>query len=73
MIEKSDSEVHLGVDMNCAGTADIKTRVQMARRTMYAMMGAGAYGCSGVFPSSFLIFAKSLPFQECCMAWMLFV
>ena len=50
-IEKSNSEVHLGVDKNCVGTADIKTRVQMGRRTMYAMMGAGAYGCSGVAPS----------------------
>ena len=47
-IEKSDSEMHLGVDMNCADTADIKTRMQMVRRTMYAMMGAAAYGCSGV-------------------------
>ena len=23
----------------------------MGRRTMYAMMGAGAYGCSGVAPT----------------------
>ena len=50
-IQKSDSEVHLGVDRNHAGTVDISARVQMGRRTMYAMMGAGAYGCSGVAPT----------------------
>ena len=50
-IQKSDSEVHLGVDRNQAGTIDISARVQMGRRTMYAMMGAGAYGCSGVAPT----------------------
>ena len=49
-IQKSDSEVHLGVDRNHAGVVDIKERVQMGRRIMYAMMGAGAYGCSGVLP-----------------------
>ena len=49
-IQKSDAEVHLGVDRNHAGVVDIKERVQMGRRTMYAMMGAGAYGCSGVLP-----------------------
>ena len=43
--------MHLGVDRNCVGTAAIKTRLQMGRRTMYAMMGASAYGCSGVAPS----------------------
>ena len=37
--------MHLGVNRNFAGTADINARVQMGRRTMYAMMGAGAYGC----------------------------
>ena len=43
-IQKSDSEVHLGVDRNHAGTVNISARVQMGRRTMYAMMGAGAHG-----------------------------
>ena len=40
----------LGVDRNCSGSVDIDARVQMGRRTMYAMMGAGAYGSSGVAP-----------------------
>ena len=50
-IPKSESEVHLGVDRNHAGTVDISAWVQMGRRTMYAMMGAGAYGCSGFAPT----------------------
>ncbi|MEW8547288.1 MAG: reverse transcriptase family protein, partial [Candidatus Thiodiazotropha sp.] len=50
-IQNSASEVHLGVDRNHAGNVDIAARVQMGRRTMYAMMGAGAYGCSGVAPT----------------------
>ena len=49
-IQKSNSEVHLGADRNHAGTVDISARVQIGRRTMYVMMGAGAYGCSGVAP-----------------------
>ena len=49
-IQRSVSEVHLGVDRSCSGSVDIDARVQMGRRTMYAMMGAGAYGSSGVAP-----------------------
>ena len=49
-IEPSLSEVHLGVDRNLAGTLSIAAKVQTGRRTMYALMGAGAYGCSGVTP-----------------------
>ena len=45
---RSDSEVHLGVDRNSTATVDFEGRVQTGRRTMYALMGAGAYGCSGV-------------------------
>ena len=45
---RSDSEVHLGVDRNSTASVDIEGRVQTGRRTMYALMGAGAYGCSGV-------------------------
>ena len=33
-VERSDSEVHLGVDRNCWGNVDIAARVQMGRRTM---------------------------------------
>ena len=48
-IERSDSETHLRVDRNCAATVDVE--VQTGKRTMYALMGAGAYGCSGVYPN----------------------
>ena len=32
------------------GSVHIAAKVQTGRRTMYALMGAGAYGCSGVAP-----------------------
>ena len=46
--ERSDSELHLGVDRNSSANVDADGRAQTGRRTMYALMGAGAYGCSGV-------------------------
>ena len=49
-IYRSPTEVHLGVNRNAKGQVDIAARVQTGRRTMYAMMGAGAYGSSGVTP-----------------------
>ena len=49
-IGRSPTEVHLGVNRNAKGQVDIAARVQTGRRTMYAMMGAGAYGSSGVTP-----------------------
>ena len=50
IINRSSFEVHLGVDRNQSGRIDIEARVQTGRRTMYAMMGADAFGCSGVAP-----------------------
>ena len=47
-IARSGSEVHLGIDRNSAAIVDVEARVQTGRRTMYAVMGASAYGCSGV-------------------------
>ena len=41
----------MGIDANQVGTVDNTARVQIGVRTMYAMMGAGTYGCSGVAPS----------------------
>ena len=35
---------------NQISRVDIGSRVQTGRRTMYAMMGAGAFGCFGVAP-----------------------
>ena len=49
-IDQSPSEVHLGVDRNVKGHVDIGARVQTGRHTMYAMMGAGAFGSSGGAP-----------------------
>ena len=49
-IQRSVSEVHLGVDRNCSGSVDIDARVQKGQRTMYVMMGAGVNGSSGVAP-----------------------
>ena len=46
--QRSDSEVHLGVDRNRAGTVDISARVQMGQMIIYVMIGIGAYGSSGV-------------------------
>ena len=48
--EPSPSEVHLGVERNLAGTSDIAAKVQTGRRTMYALLGVGAYRCSVVTP-----------------------
>ena len=49
-IEPSPSEVHLGVDRNLSGTLIIAAKIQTGQRTMYALMGAGAYRCSCVTP-----------------------
>ena len=49
-IDRSPTEVHLGVNRNAKGQIDIAARVQTGRRTMYAMMVADAYGSSGVTP-----------------------
>ena len=49
-IDQSSTEVRLGIDRNVDGSVDIAAKVQTGRRTMYALMGAGAYGCSGVAP-----------------------
>ena len=35
---------------NTDGRVDIEARVQTGQRTMHVMMGAVAYGCSGVAP-----------------------
>ncbi len=63
-IQYSKEEVHLGVERNKAGKINIGKRVELGRRTMYALMGAGAYGSSGVIPSLSAHMCKSLPYQE---------
>ena len=42
--------VHLGIDRNTISFVDIKKKLQLGRRTLYSLMGAGAYGNSGLNP-----------------------
>ena len=42
--------IHLGIDRNLGSQTDIKKKVQLGRRAMYSLMGAGAYGNSGLNP-----------------------
>ena len=49
-ISKVQSAVHLGVHMESTGRPDIQKKVQLGRRTMYSMMGAGVCGGSGLNP-----------------------
>ena len=42
--------VHLGIDRNTRSLVDIKKKLQLGRRTLYSLMGAGAYGNSGLNP-----------------------
>ena len=41
VIDRSQSEVHLGMDRNEAGNVDIGARVQTGRHTMYARWELG--------------------------------
>ena len=52
-IEQSDEEVHLGVIRTPDGkaTATVQSRITVARRATYAMMGAGLHGVNGLNPS----------------------
>ena len=49
-ISKVQSTVHLGIHRQTNGRPDITHKVQLGRRTMYSMMGAGVYGGSGLSP-----------------------
>ena len=49
-IKKVKSTVHLGVECSKTGRPDGKKKVQLGRRTMYSLMGAGVYGSSGLNP-----------------------
>ena len=42
--------VHLGIDRNTRSLVDIKKKLQLGRGTLYSLMGAGAYGNSGLNP-----------------------
>ena len=61
--------VHLDIDRNTRSLADIKKKLQLSRRTLYSLIGAGAYGNSGFNPPvsfhMWRIFA--LPYQGCML------
>ena len=52
-LEETVSEVHLGIHRNPSGkaTPTVKSRIKTARRSAYAMMGAGLHGLNGLNPS----------------------
>ena len=43
--------VHLGIDRNTRSLVDIKKKLQLGRRSLYSLVGTGAYGNSGLNPS----------------------
>ena len=45
---RRSSTVHLGVERNKTGRPDVAKKVQL--RTIYSLMGVGAYGNSGLNP-----------------------
>lgn len=49
-ILKVQSAVHLGIDRSKSPRPDIQKKVQLGRRTLYSLMGAGVYGGSGLNP-----------------------
>ena len=49
-IKKASSTVHLGVERSKTGRPDVGKKIQLGRRTMYGLMGAGVYGGSGLNP-----------------------
>ena len=49
-IRQESDTVHLGVDKNLKGNGNAEKKAHIGRRTMYALMGAGAYGNSGLNP-----------------------
>ena len=51
-IEFSSKETHLGLARTADGKATeaVKDRIQVGRRTAYALMGAGMYGVNGISP-----------------------
>ena len=51
-IESSSSTTHLGLLREDSNKFDIRPKIQMARKTMYSLMGAGLHGRRGLNPLS---------------------
>ena len=49
-IPKVQSTVHLGIHRQTNGRPDVTQKVQLGRRTLLSMMGAGIYGGPGLSP-----------------------
>ena len=49
-IPHPDDYTHLGVLRNQANTVNTDDRIQLARRSMYVLMGAGMHGKNGLAP-----------------------
>lgn len=63
LLDTPVNAVHLGIQrdkLSCSGTKDVvPCRIQLARQTVYSLMGAGLYGLNGVNPK------VSLPLIRC--------
>ena len=45
-----EEAVHLGISRRSNNSLDVDDRIQCARRTLYALMGAGMHGRNGIPP-----------------------
>ena len=49
-IEVVNSAKHLGIERNPNNTPDVDSRIQTARKTVYALLGSGLHGKNGISP-----------------------
>ncbi|KAK3104737.1 hypothetical protein FSP39_008965 [Pinctada imbricata] len=50
IIQQVEESKHLGIERNSNNTPNIQERLRTARKTMYALMGAGMHGTDGLSP-----------------------
>ena len=55
-VDMSDEEIHLGIARRAdlSNKSTVEMRIQTARRTAYALAGAGLYGLNGVGPNTIM-------------------
>ena len=49
-IDVCNSAKHLGIERNPNNTPDVDSRIQTARKTVYALLGSGLHGKNGISP-----------------------
>jgi hypothetical protein len=49
-LEQVDSYTHIGIQRDSNKSTLVSERIKLARRTLYALMGAGLHGYNGVNP-----------------------